>query len=278
MKAVAFFALALLVCLVQAGDGEAEPPASGTCSKDRYGTGSYEYDEETGKGPSKWGDLKPEYEKCKTGKLQSPFNVLPDTTYARPGMAPMIQVKKSVFKYKPTTRNFQLDCAKEFGQCSDIWFKGKNYSMLQVHLHSPSEYHIGGTAYPLSAHFVHQSGDGSLAVLGLFFDIGKANNELQKLLESAKEQDYRVVDLPKLVKPMESKLCAFHGSLTTPPCSEGVQWFLSLGIVEASLEQVGLYRAMVGEAKTNRPLEPSNDRRIVCYPVSRPATRIPGIL
>ena len=98
-----------------------------------------------------------------------------------------------------------------------------DYRLLQFHLHTPSEEHIDGKAYPLVAHFVHQHGDGGLAVVAVLFDEGLANPALQPVVERMPTQPGETQLLPAFdpltVLPGERAYYAYVGSLTTPPCT-----------------------------------------------------------
>lgn len=225
--------------------------------------------------PRKWGTLSEEYEKCGTGQVQSPINVLVNYTNSIEN-PPKIKGTKSVFKFHAGSNNFHLECATEFGSCGSISVGSNTFSLLQMHAHSPSENKISGRAYPLEMHFVHSDSDGNLAVVGVFFELGNPNPEFQAFLNGARERHYAVIDVEKLTKARSSDICKFDGSLTTPPCSEGVSWIVSLRQVTASLRQIGEYREMVGEKTNNRPIMPLNGRPITCYSGNK-GSSVPGL-
>ena len=231
-----------------------------TCSSERTSlTPAFNYD-----APQNWGSLKPEYEKCGTGTVQSPINVQVNYTHDH-RHAPVIAQNLSVLQYSPTSHNFKLKCATRFGECSQVKYRGKTYTMDSVHFHSPSENHLNGRSYPLEMHMVHKSGK-NLAVVAVLFEVGRTENkELQHMLDAAHGQHYSVVDLSSLAKASSAETCTFDGSLTTPPCSEGVQWIMSLSVQRATVKQIGEYREMTGEVANNRPLQKLNSRRFKCY-------------
>lgn len=105
-------------------------------------------------------------------------------------------------------------------------------------------------------HIVHQREDEkAVLVLGILFNQGRANEEFEKLLNAADEQEDRVVDFSKFLNK-SSGLCTYEGSLTTPPCTEGVHWLLSDHHPSISLEQIGKYRSQLNESTNNRPVQP----------------------
>ena len=255
-----FAVLVLFAICVRAEEGGEVQVVPSTCSPERTSlTPAFNYD-----APQDWGSLKLEYEKCGTGTVQSPVNVLVNYTDNHKH-APTIKQKLSVLQYSPTTHNFKLKCATRFGECSQVKYRGKTYTMDSVHFHSPSENHLNGRSYPLEMHMVHKSGK-NLAVVAVLFEIGKTENkELQHMLDAAGNQHYSVVSLDTLAKASSAETCTFDGSLTTPPCSEGVQWIMSLSVQSASLKQIGEYRELTGEVANNRPLQKLNGRRFTCY-------------
>lgn len=243
---------------------------SATCSKSRVGSNpGFSYG---GVAEQEWGGLRKEFNKCKDGIAQSPVNILANFTYGSTD-APLISQTLSVLKYRPTTQNFKFTCESNFGQCSHVRLGNKTYSMVSLHFHSPSENHLSGRAYPLEMHMVHKSGD-DLAVVAVFFEIGqKKNAELQHILDAGDRQNYAVVDMTNLSTAYSSAMCTFDGSLTTPPCSEGVRWMVSMDIMKATVRQIGEYREMCDEKHNNRPLQSMNGRKITCY--AKPNAMIP---
>lgn len=224
----------------------------------------YSYSGNTG--PKFWGSLLPKYAPCSAGKEQSPINVLVDTTQIPKFPQPEIGLVSSIVDIQPVPLNYNFKCEAGFKECSEVKWNKTTYNMLQVHSHIPSENHIGGTPYPLELHFVHVSKNSDLLVFGVMFEIGdKENEHLQTLIDTAQEMSPRVADLSKFVD-MDSTLCTWPGSLTTPPCSEGVRWILSTKPQKATLKQIGYFFDMMGNHITNRPLQPLNARTVQCWP------------
>ncbi len=114
-------------------------------------------------------------------------------------------------------------------------------------------------------HLVHKSEDGkSILVLGILFNLGRENEDLEELISAAEKQGKSVVNFSHFLDK-SARLCTYEGSLTTPPCTEGVHWVLSYEHPEISLEQVGKYRAQVNETKNNRPIQPVTNSHAKCY-------------
>lgn len=126
------------------------------------------------------------------------------------------------------------------------------YQLLQFHMHAPSEHVIDGVHYPLEIHFVHATDDGKLAVLGVFVEEGEHNAEFQKILDQAPTSPSGDINTgasinPALLLPGNSALFAtwiYAGSLTTPPCTEGVHWYVIKKSITASLEQIQQFEAL----------------------------------
>lgn len=212
--------------------------------------------------PDNWYMLKPEYAVCGNGKQQSPVNVM--VNYSSEVKPPVIDHKLSVFKFGSDAFNFHFNCA-DFCPCGSMVAYGTNYSLHSLHMHSPSENTLAGVRYPLEAHLVHRSSYGSLAVLGVLFEVGEPSEELEHLLRAASNKHYAVMNLTKLTQVADADGCAFDGSLTTPPCLESVHWFLSLRVMTASYRQIGQFRELCSETKNSRPLQPLNGRAMMCY-------------
>jgi carbonic anhydrase len=212
-------------------------------------------------GPENWGKLSPEFVSCDIGRNQSPINI-EDTMRATP---------------KPI-RGIQKFPAKEIfnnGHTVQVNFKTGNmlvldsapYQMKQVHFHAPSENTIKGKSFPLEAHFVHADAKGNLTVIGVMFNVGKANAGLAKLWPQMSDKESKPVALKTRVTPAEMMpenraYYRFSGSLTTPPCSEGVRWILLKTPMTASKEQIEEFEKAVHH-NNNRPVQALNGRIVV---------------
>jgi carbonic anhydrase len=234
--------------------------ASPSFGKDDHGHG-HSWGYEGGAGSSHWGDLKPEFAACKLGKNQSPI----DIQSATPNKLDPIKFnyKNSPLKIIDNGHTIQANYASG----SSISIKGKEYHLIQVHFHQPSEEKINGKAYPMDAHLVHKGEDGKLAVVAVLMKEGQHNDFLQTLWENIpqqKEKEIAVenvnINLEKFL-PEKKSYYAFTGSLTTPPCSEGVNWMVLNTPVEMSSEQIGSFGKYYNH--NARPVQPLNDRTIL---------------
>jgi carbonic anhydrase len=240
---------------------DAEPAARGP-SVDSHGKPHWGY---TGaNGPDAWAKLSDEFATCAKGRRQSPI----DLVDAELSPLTLEQVK---FEYAPAA--FQVvhnghTIEVRPGQENQIIARSKNYKLLQFHFHHPSEERFNGKGFPLNAHFVHRSEDGELAVVTVLFEEGAANPELQRLWDhmpldanDSMRSAEGVTFNPVSMLPVDrAKYLQYIGSLTTPPCTEGVVWIVLRQPVTASPEQIALFRKMVG--MNARPVQPVNGRLI----------------
>jgi len=143
------------------------------------------------------------------------------------------------------------------------------YELSQFHFHSPSEHTLAGKAFDLELHLVHKNAAGNLLVVGLLFRRGKANPLLEPIFARAPTdagkdpvaQGQEIVD-PTSLLPAGSAYFHYTGSLTVPPCTEGVAWYVMATAGEVSDAQIARYQALFHGA-TNRPVLPLGQRKVV---------------
>lgn len=253
-----------LLTLLACGGNAPSPATSATTTSAKPAHFSYA----DADGPDHWGDLDPSFSLCKNGKKQSPV-ALPvvlrtdSMSFSRPTYAPIplaisnnghtIQVKNTV--------------------AGSITIDGTKYDLAQFHFHSPSEHTIGGKSFEMEMHFVHKSADGKTVVIALMFTKGRKNELLEPIFAAMPST---VSDAPTTVAnttidvasllPADLKFEHYEGSLTVPPCTEGVQWFVvevpPQGGLQVSDDQIARYRKVM-HGPTNRPIQMLNGRSIV---------------
>jgi carbonic anhydrase len=214
-------------------------------------------------GPAEWAALSTEFAMCELGKNQSPVDIigaLQTEELADPSLAYQEGPSELVHK------GFALQA--DYPSGNQMTVGGESYELLQMHFHAPGEHTIAGEEFPLEAHFVHSNEQGNLAVLALMFEEGQANAQLDNLLKdpptekgekvSLEGADFDAVEM--LPSPMPHY--RYNGSLTTPPCTEGVRFFILSDAVSASAEQISTIREAVGHPNA-RPVQPINARVIV---------------
>jgi carbonic anhydrase len=144
---------------------------------------------------------------------------------------------------------------------------GITFDLKQFHFHTPSENHIDGKSFPLEAHFVHLDTDGNIAVLALMFKEGTENKVLSHIWSNMPKEagDKNGLDLSNIATsllPENKDYYRFNGSLTTPPCTEGVRWLVLKTPVTVSKAQVEEFLHIMHHPN-NRPVQPTNARVIV---------------
>jgi len=213
-------------------------------------------------GPSQWGSLSSEYATCKTGMSQSPIDISKTST------ADLGDIE---FDYSDTPlKILNNGHAIQVNYTSDSYIRvnGKVYKLLQFHFHSPSEDTVNGKHYAMQVHFVHKSDDGQLAVVGVLLKKGQHNQLIQSLWDNISPEvghetvnDHVQVNGAELL-PSNGTYYHFSGSLTTPPCSEGVQWYVMKNPIEVSSDQVTKFLSVMGQ-QTARPVQPLHGRAVI---------------
>lgn len=211
-------------------------------------------------GPGHWGQLTPEFGVCSTGQRQSPIDL---------AGAGLDQASDLALAWQPygamVENNGQtLQITANEGTESALTLGGKKYSFLQFHFHHPSEHAVGGGRWPLEVHMVHKSEAGDLAVTGIFFRPGRENDVLGAVLAQAPATKgtapmARPVDMNRLL-PQSSASYRYAGSLTTPPCSEIVNWIVFRDPVEAAVGQIESFARLF--PMNARPLQQGFQRGI----------------
>jgi carbonic anhydrase len=145
--------------------------------------------------------------------------------------------------------------------------KNTNYQLLQGHFHSPSEHTVNGESFAMEIHLVHSTEEGRLAVVGVMVEEGEEDPMLNRIWSFMPEQVGEMTESPLTVfeagvLPPTRNYFAYAGSLTTPPCTEGIKWIVLRDPLTASAEQIARFKERVG-ASTNRPTQPQNARMIL---------------
>lgn len=212
-------------------------------------------------GPDHWAQLDPANAMCGLGKNQSPIDLNGFIEAKLPPLRMKYQAGASEIVHNGHT--LQINYAPG----STLEVDGRTFELLQVHFHSPSENHIRGKSFPLEAHMVHKDKDGNLAVVALMYQEGAANAELAKFWAKVPAKAGDKVALPAGLNvagmlPRKTDYYRFDGSLTTPPCSEGVRWFVMKTPLAVSKDQVAAFGQALGFAN-NRPVQPVHARTVL---------------
>ena len=202
-------------------------------------------------GPEKWGSLSEANAACDTGKEQSPID-LPAA-----GDANTMQVSGNYGAASAKIVDKGYTVQADFGEGFTLTSGDNTYNLVQFHMHTPSENTVDGKAFPMTAHLVHASDAGDFAVLGIMFEEGDANAQLQAMIDNIGGD--AEIDVAGLL-PSDMTVYNFPGSLTTPPCTEGVNWHVLTTPVSASAEQIAALSEKMGN--NARPVQPLNERKL----------------
>jgi carbonic anhydrase len=210
-------------------------------------------------GPEYWGNLTPNYSACRTSQQQSPINIVS-------GNAQKVSLPKLDMYYiadNVEILNNEHTIQINVAPGSKLYVGGEKADLKQFHLHSPSEEQIDGVAYPLDAHFVHVTPDGRISVTAVLFKEGHENfgvaqifNAFPTVGQVNKIPFYNLYSL----FPQDREYYKYTGSLTTPPCSDGVTWRIMTEPVEISREQIQAFKTHY--QMNARPIQPLNNRTV----------------
>jgi carbonic anhydrase len=211
-------------------------------------------------GPQAWGGLKPEFALCANGQRQSPIDI-------REGIA--VDLEPVKFDYQPSAfsvldNGHTVQVNLHAGNAIEVG--GRRFELRQFHFHRPSEERIDGRQFEMSAHLVHQDAEGRTAVVALLMAKGPVHPVVQSVwanlpLEKHGEQRARTMLNPADLLPEDKRYYTYMGSLTTPPCSEGVQWIVMRSPVAASAEQIDVFSRLY--PMNARPPQSAAGRRIM---------------
>ncbi len=212
-------------------------------------------------GPDNWAKLNAAYEMCGKGVNQSPIDL---TAFVESELAP-ITFHYSGLATEVVNNGHAIQANYTAG--STIEAAGKTFELKQFHFHSPSENTINGESFPMESHFVHAAQDGSLAVIAVMYKIGDENEGMAKLWKQMPAKAGDKVAMASQVKaddllPQDRDYYRFNGSLTTPPCTEGVLWMVMKQPVTVSKEQVEAFTHVMHHPN-NRPVQPVNARPVL---------------
>ena len=213
-------------------------------------------------GPQAWGQLKPDFNVCAIGKRQSPIHIEESATLQGP--AEPLQ-----FNYQPSSgtvvnngHTIQVDLVGD----NSVTVRGSTFKLLQFHFHHPSEERVNDKGFSMVAHLMHKNLEGQLAVVAILLDPGAANALIDKVwTHMPLDAGDRVrlptglIDMNELL-PKDQRYYQFMGSLTTPPCSEGVLWMVLKQPTTVSPSQIKLFSQLFPH--NARPVQAVNGRAV----------------
>lgn len=218
------------------------------------------WDYEGARGAEHWSELDPAYAVCNTGKEQSPI----DIRDAQVADLPVMRMKSKTGKIKYVTNNAHtIRVNYPVGNGNFLLVGDKRYELIQFHFHHPSEEYIDGKSFEMEVHLMYQTGDGKAAGVTVFVKQGKANTAIQKIWEHMPKTEGQeaagIKVSPAALLPREiSPYYVYMGSVTAPPCTEGVTWFVLKNTIEMSAQQIDAFARLYHNDA--RPLQPLNGR------------------
>jgi carbonic anhydrase len=206
-----------------------------------------------------WNMLSPAYMACETGSHQSPINI------TMPRHATMQE--QLAFRYQSASvhtldngHTIQVNVPSG----NELRLNGRAYRLKQFHFHEPSEHHVDGRTYPMELHLVHQDVNRHVIVIAVLVETGLPNQPLAKLWtmlpRKEGQQGAEHAFNPRDLLPSSTHYFSYHGSLTTPPCTEGVQWIILRDTITMSAEQIAQFVSVIGH--NARPIQSLHSRKV----------------
>ncbi|KAG8372011.1 hypothetical protein BUALT_Bualt12G0022300 [Buddleja alternifolia] len=278
---VTFLLLNFLLIAVIADDSEVEDESPFT------------YDDHTNKGPKNWVNLNPKWKACGNGKLQSPIDLTDDRVVLLPTLGHL----RRTYKPAPAViRNRGHDISVGWtGDAGGVVINGTEYRLRQCHWHTPSEHTVNGKSFKMEIHLVHNDSREHIAVVGIMYKLGRPDPFLAKaslstlyFLQKIRSLDHEEIDVGYFLQKIRSldheeidvgyvdpwdikfgsrKYLRYMGSLTIPPCTEGVLWTILKKVRTVSREQIRALRNAVhdGFEDNARPTQASDERDVYMY-------------
>lgn len=228
-------------------------------------TGAHDWAYSGPTGPEHWGDVAAACAPSSTGS-QSPINIeLSRLVDSRTVAEPSIRYRATSFS---STNNGHTIEGVPAGDKNTVIVDGTSFALKQFHVHTPSEHEINGKLAAMELHLVNKSADGRLAVVGVLFEVGAENKQLAEFFSTLPAQptdEHSVVALGKQINPAKlipsnADIVRYSGSLTTPPCSEGVLWNVADKAATVSQAQLDSLKAII--ADNHRPVQALNGRSV----------------
>jgi carbonic anhydrase len=231
---------------------------------------------EGAEGPANWGTLSPKFAACGEGTSQSPIDIaetvagteaLAVTTNLMPG-ALKIAHHEHVADGINNGHTIQIN----YDGGDELTIGRDTYALVQYHFHHQSEHTVKGRHYPMEMHLVHKSESGTLAVIGVFIEEGAHNAAFDPIWNNLPSQKGIETHYPHVnvnvdeLLPTNRASFRYDGSLTTPPCSEGVRWIVMRTPIRLSADQIKAFTAIIHD--NNRPTQPLNGRPVLTEAVS----------
>jgi carbonic anhydrase len=236
-----------------------DKPAGGSASS-QHGEIHWAYSGEAG--PQAWGQLKPEFQTCTSGTRQSPVNIDDATTLQGPAEPLQFRYQASSGSVVNNGYTIQVDVQGD----NTLTVRGSEYKLVQFHFHTPSEERINNRSFAMAAHLLHRNQEGQLAMVAVLLEPGAANSLIHAVWTHMPLDINDRVRLPsgsinlQDLLPQDQRYYQFLGSLSTPPCTEGVLWMVIKQPAAVSREQIRLFTQLY--PNNTRPVQPLNGRAV----------------
>jgi len=218
-------------------------------------------------GADHWSELDPEFAACNAGKEQSPIDIRGSQKADLPAL--QLNYKSGPLKYLiNNSYTIRVNYHDAPGAGNFLLVGDTRYQLTQFHFHRPSEEYIHGKPYDMAVHLMHQSSDGKIAGVVVLLKAGRANETIQQLWNEMsktegpnmnKELEIAGVEVnPAGLVPRNASYYMYKGSLTAPPCTEGVAWYVLKTPVEISADQINAFAKLYPHDV--RPIQPLNGR------------------
>jgi carbonic anhydrase len=208
------------------------------------------------RGASKWGEVDSAFKACSIGGQQSPI----DLAGAIPATVNRLSIQWKTLAPDLVNNGHTLQANVQEG--STLTIGQTVFDLKQFHFHAPSEHALNGKRSAMEAHFVHSAADGRLAVIGVLLAAGKRHPAFAELVRAAPRKEgeakLRVPIDPHSFLPGTRDFYRYEGSLTTPPCSETVEWSVFDSMVEVAAADIETFKALY--PMNARPLQAINRR------------------
>lgn len=211
-------------------------------------------------GPAHWAQLHPSYTHCASGQRQSPIRIDPELTLQGPAETLQLAYGPGQASVVHTGQALRVDVTGTH----TLAVRGSQFALQAVQFHHPAEIHIGTRTHAMAAHLLHRNPQGQLAVLVLLLEPGEAHPEIHKLWTHMPLEANDRVPLPdgllnlQALLPQDPRYYQFMGSLSAPPCTEGVLWLVMKQPVSLSPEQLRLFARLF--PMNARPVQALNGR------------------
>lgn len=226
------------------------------CAKGGFAAEGAHWSYEGNTGPAKWGEIDNASRVCSVGVQQSPIDIKGSIDAKLPPLQFVWSKRAGTIVNNGHT--IQLD----FPEGNTLSIERQKYALLQMHFHRPSEHMIGGKGYPMEVHFVHRSAAGSLAVVGILMTAGKPNAAFNRIVQSMPQKKGHAAADPAIdpmaLLPDRHSYYRYSGSLTTPPCSETVDWHLLIEPVSVAEADITAFAKLY--PMNARPVQPPHRR------------------